>query len=54
MLNLITENNLSFTKQKCNCGLSLNKKSNKLKSLNNNKRKNKTRQNKTRKTKNRN
>ena len=40
MLTLISKNNLSFTKPKCNCGLSVNKT-----------RKNKTRKNKTRKQK---
>ena len=57
MLNLITENNLSFTKQKCNCGLSVNKKSSKsLNNINRNKKykiKNKTRKNKSRKNKSR-
>ena len=42
MLTLITKNNLSFTKPKCNCGLSVNKT-----------RKNKTRKHKTRKHKTR-
>ena len=56
MLNLITENNLSFTKQKCNCGLSVNKKSSKsLNNINRNKKykiKNKTRKNKSRNQRN--
>ena len=40
MLTLISKNNLSFTKPKCNCGLSVNKT-----------RKTKTRKHKTRKQK---
>ena len=29
MITLITKNNLTFTKPKCNCGISINKKVNK-------------------------
>ena len=46
MVTLITNDNLSFTKSKCNCGISVNNKIKKLKSLNKTK-KHKTRKNKS-------
>jgi hypothetical protein len=46
MVNLITSDNLVFTKSKCNCGISVNQKIKKSKSLNKT-RKNKTKKNKT-------
>jgi hypothetical protein len=49
MVTLITNDNLSFTKSKCNCGISVNKKNKKSKSLKSLKSLNKSR--KTRKNK---
>ena len=49
MVTLITNDNLTFTKSKCNCGISVNKKNKKSKSLKSLKSLNKSR--KTRKNK---
>ena len=46
MVTLITNVNLSFTKSKCNCGISVNKKNKKSKSLKSLNKSRKTRKNK--------
>ena len=49
MVTLITNDNLTFTKSKCNCGISVNKKNKKSKSLKSLNKSRKTRKNKNKK-----